>query len=72
MLPKFVSSWGFPPSLQYSRNSVHGNLSDTLSEASQTRMDLPDLLLLLLHELLEDLLLPPDHVGELHVDNLGI
>ena len=35
-------------------------------------MNLPDLLLLLLHQLLQDLLLLPHNIGELHIHDLRV
>merc|ERR1712079_539817 len=61
-----------PPSLQDSRDGFYRNLRHPLSKASQPSVDLPDLFLLLLDQLFQDLLLFPYNIGELDIHNLRI
>lgn len=53
-------------------NAFDGDLPDTLAIAGQARMHFPDLSLLPLDQLLQDLLLFPDDGAELGVHDLGV
>ena len=64
--------WRNPARLDDAWDALHRNFSHPLPEAGQADVDFPDLRLLLLDQLLQDLFLLPDDRAELGVDDFRV